>query len=51
MLNLGFDLFVFCLIVVNIEEKEYYFIVCEYLIVGKFILLFENGKEYGLIDK
>ncbi|HDR6720446.1 TPA: hypothetical protein QCV66_006332, partial [Bacillus thuringiensis] len=51
MSNSGPDLSVSRLIVVNIEEKEYHFIVREHPIVGKFISLFENGKEYGLIDK
>ncbi|HHP1038947.1 TPA: hypothetical protein ACR3S6_002666 [Bacillus thuringiensis] len=51
MSNSGLDLSVSRLIVVNIEEKEYHFIVREHPIVGKFISLFENGKEYGLIDK
>lgn len=51
MSNLGADLSNSCLIVVKIEEKEYQFIVREHPIVGKFISLLENGKEYGLINK
>ncbi|EEL70371.1 hypothetical protein bcere0026_26690 [Bacillus mycoides] len=39
------------MIVANIDEKEYHFIVREHSLVGKVISLFENGKEYGLIDK
>ncbi|MGN4884020.1 hypothetical protein ACTFST_13845 [Bacillus cereus group sp. MYBK106-1] len=51
MSNLGTDLSNSCLIVVKIKEKEYQFIVREHPIVGKFISLLENGKEYGLINK
>ncbi|UOK44093.1 hypothetical protein KU891_13695 [Bacillus tropicus] len=49
MSNLGTDLSNSCLIVVKI--KEYQFIAREHPIVGKFISLLENGKEYGLINK
>ncbi|MEK4933343.1 MULTISPECIES: hypothetical protein [Bacillus] len=38
-------------IVVNINEKEYHFIVRIHPLAGKIIALFENGKEYGLLDK
>ncbi|MGG0292492.1 hypothetical protein ABEY30_26070 [Bacillus pacificus] len=51
MSNLGSDLSDSRLIVANVEEKEYHFIVREHPIVGKIISLLENGKEYGLIDK
>ena len=51
MSNSGADLSVSRLIVANVEEKEYHFIVRDHLIVGKVISLFENGKEYGLLDK
>ena len=51
MSNLGMDLSDSRLIVANVEEKEYHFIVREHPIVGKIISLLENGKEYGLIDK
>ncbi|MDR0167674.1 hypothetical protein [Bacillus paranthracis] len=51
MSNLEADLSDFRLIVANVEEKEYHFIVREHPIVGKIISLLENGKEYGLIDK
>lgn len=51
MSNLEADLSNSRLIVANVEEKEYHFIVREYPIVGKIISLLENGKEYGLIDK
>lgn len=51
MSNLGTDLSNSCLIVVKIKGKEYQFIVRQHPIVGKFISLLENGKEYGLINK
>ncbi|TNO98109.1 hypothetical protein [Bacillus sp. CD3-1a] len=51
MSNLEADLSDSRLIVANVEEKEYHFIVREHPIVGKIISLLENGKEYGLIDK
>lgn len=51
MSNLEADLSDSRLIVANVEEKEYHFIVREHPIVGKMISLLENGKEYGLIDK
>lgn len=38
-------------IVANINEKEYHFIVRIHPLAGKIIALFENGKEYGLLDK
>lgn len=38
-------------IVANINEKEYQFIVRIHPLAGKMIALFENGKEYGLLDK
>lgn len=51
MSNLGADLSDSRLIVANVEEKEYHFIVREHPIVGNIISLLENGKEYGLINK
>ncbi len=51
MSNLEADLSDSRLILANVEEKEYHFIVREHPIVGKIISLLENGKEYGLIDK
>lgn len=51
MSNLKSDLPDSRLIVANVEEKEYHFIVREHPIIGKIISLLENGKEYGLIDK
>ncbi|MGH1284056.1 hypothetical protein [Bacillus toyonensis] len=51
MPNFGTDVSDFRLIVANIDEREYHFIVREHPILGKIISLFENGKEYGLIDK
>ncbi|MGZ7149068.1 hypothetical protein [Bacillus sp. BC08] len=47
MSNSGSDLSDSRLIVANVEEKEYHFIVREHPIVGKIISLLENG----LIDK
>ncbi|WP_002147237.1 hypothetical protein [Bacillus cereus] len=49
--NFRFDVSDTRMIVANIDEKEYHFIVREHSLVGKVISLFENGKEYGLIDK
>ncbi|RWS44874.1 hypothetical protein EKA14_03590 [Bacillus mycoides] len=49
--NFRFDVSDTRMIVANIDEKEYHFIVREHPLVGKVISLFENGKEYGLIDK
>ena len=51
MSNSGPDLSVSRLIVVNIEEKEYHFIVREHPIVGNLYRYLKMGKEYGLIDK
>lgn len=51
MPNFGTDVSDFRLIVANVDEREYHFIVREHPILGKIISLFENGKEYGLIDK
>ncbi len=51
MSNLGTNLSDSRLIVANVEEKEYHFIVREHPIVGEIISLLENGKEYGLINK
>ncbi|MEK4498351.1 hypothetical protein [Bacillus sp. FSL R12-0069] len=51
MSNLGADLSDSRLIVANVQEKEYHFIVREHPIVGNIISLLENGKEYGLINK
>ena len=44
MSNLEADLSDSRLIVANVEEKEYHFIVREHPIVGKMISLLENGK-------
>ena len=49
--NFRFDVSDTRMIVANIDEKEYHFMVREHPLVGKVISLFENGKEYGLIDK
>ncbi|WP_141535183.1 hypothetical protein [Bacillus cereus] len=49
--NSRFDVLDSSTIVEKINEKEYHFIVREHPLVGKIIALFENGKEYGLIDK
>ena len=44
MSNLGTDLSDSRLIVANVEEKEYHFIVREHPIVGDYIAI-ENGKN------
>ncbi|PEM29620.1 hypothetical protein [Bacillus wiedmannii] len=51
MSNLGSDLSDSRLIMANVDEREYHFIIREHPILGKIISLLENGKEYGLIDK
>ncbi|SCL99118.1 Uncharacterized protein BCRIVMBC120_03238 [Bacillus wiedmannii] len=51
MPSLGLDLSNSRLIMANIDEREYHFIIREHPILGKIISLLENGKEYGLMDK
>lgn len=51
MPSLGLDLSNSRLIMANVDEREYHFIIREHPILGKIISLLENGKEYGLIDK
>lgn len=51
MPSLGLDLSNSRLIMANVDEREYHFIIREHPILGKIISLLENGKEFGLIDK
>ncbi|MFK4413369.1 hypothetical protein ABH961_001906 [Bacillus sp. RC251] len=51
MPSLGLDLSNSRLIMANVDEREYHFIIREHPILGKIISLLENGKEYGLMDK
>ncbi|PFZ81944.1 hypothetical protein COL83_32255, partial [Bacillus wiedmannii] len=46
MSNLGSDLSDSRLIMANVDEREYHFIIREHPILGKIISLLENGKEY-----
>ncbi len=47
MPSLGLDLSNSRLIMANVDEREYHFIIREHPILGKIISLLENGKEYG----